>query len=300
MRCVLLIFLIIFFSCETPKSKNYSLKGNEPFIIILGVAQDAGYPQANSDLPIDMRVYNNPKNKRLVASLGLVNPIDNKAWLFDATPDFTLQLQRLKNSSSQFKTLTGIFLTHAHIGHYTGLMYLGREAMGAKNISVYAMPKMTTFLKTNQPWRQLVDLKNIDLKVLKVDSAIVLNKRLKVIPILVPHRDELSETVGFIIKSTHKSLLYIPDINKWQTWDRDINSIINSVDYALIDGTFFKAGEIKNRPIAEIPHPFVSESMELFKNLLYIRNYSYSCYISNYKSIKNSFTKISSINVNNV
>jgi len=267
MRYVLSIFLIVFFSCNTAKSKNYNLKNNEPFIIILGVAQDAGCPQVNSNLSIDKRAFNNLKNKRLVVSLGLLDPITNKAWLFDATPDFTLQLQHLKNSSPQFRTLAGIFLTHAHIGHYTGLMYLGREAMGAKNVPVYAMPKMTIFLKTNQPWKQLVDLKNINLKLLKADSAIVLNKRLKVTPILVPHRDELSETVGFIIKSTHKSLLFIPDINKWQMWDKNINNVISSVDYALIDGTFFKAGEIKNRSMAEIPHPFVSESMKLFKSL---------------------------------
>ena len=41
----------------------------------------------------------------------------------------------------------GIFLTHAHIGHYSGLIHLGKEALGAKGISVYAMPKMSFFLK---------------------------------------------------------------------------------------------------------------------------------------------------------
>jgi len=267
MRYVLSIFLIVLFSCNISKSNDFSLRYKKPFIIVLGVVQDAGYPQAGSNLPIDKRAFNNLKNKRLVVSLGLVDPITNKAWLFDATPDFTLQLQRLKNSIPHFKTLTGIFLTHAHIGHYTGLMYLGREAMGAKNLPVYAMPKMASFLKTNQPWKQLVDLKNISLKILKTDSTIVLNERLKVIPILVPHRDELSETVGFIIESLGTKILFIPDINKWQVWNRDIKTYIKKVDYALLDGTFFKDGEIKNRPMSEIPHPFVKESMALFKNL---------------------------------
>lgn len=267
LKQLIVVFFILLIACQKKPEVLKTPINTSPFVLVLGVAQDAGYPQADSDLLIDKRVYKNPKNKRLVVSLGLIDPISNEAWLFDATPDFTYQLQRIKDNTPQFKKLSGIFLTHAHIGHYTGLMYLGREAMGAKQVNVFTMPRMQTFLQDNQPWQQLVSLNNITLKNLKADSTVVLNKRLSVTPILVPHRDELSETVGYIIKSQHKKLLFIPDINKWGAWDRDITTYIKQVDYAFLDATFFKDGEIKNRPISEIPHPFVEESMALFKNL---------------------------------
>ena len=38
-------------------------------------------------------------------------------------------------------------------------------------------------------------------------------------------------------------------------------------DYILIDGTFFDSSEIPNRDMSEIPHPFISESIELFSDL---------------------------------
>eukprot|EP00957_Ditylum_brightwellii_P156501 11911053-Ditylum_brightwellii.AAC.1 len=69
------------------------------------------------------------------------------------------------------KTPDGIFLTHAHIGHYTGLMYLGREALGAVDVPVYAMPRMRSFLKNNGPWSQLVSLGNINIQNLEEKSA---------------------------------------------------------------------------------------------------------------------------------
>lgn len=65
----------------------------------------------------------------------------------------------------------------------------------------------------------------------------------------------------------NKSLVYIPDIDKWNIWERDILKIILNNDYILIDGTFFDSSEILNRDMSEIPHPFISESIELFSDL---------------------------------
>ncbi|MEM9820156.1 MAG: MBL fold metallo-hydrolase, partial [Bacteroidota bacterium] len=180
-------------------------------------------------------------------------------------PDFKQQHhQLLYGSEHPTFSLAGIFLTHAHIGHYTGLMHLGREAMGAKEVPVYAMPRMKTYLETNGPWSQLVDLKNIRLQALKTDSSFQLTPQLRVDALLVPHRDEFSETVGFLIQSPNKKALFIPDIDKWHLWDRDILQLIRAVDYAFLDGTFFENGEIPGRDMSEIPHPFVEESMQLF------------------------------------
>jgi len=239
-----------------------------PYIYVLGVAQDAGYPQINCKKACCQRVYKNPKNARNVVSLALVDPITHQNWVFDATPDFPKQLKMLSDQIKKPGNLpNAIFLTHAHIGHYTGLMYLGREAMNAKNQVVYAMPRMKRFLENNGPWSQLVHLKNIALKPLQHDSTIVLNRRISVTPIIVPHRDEYSETVGFIMNVNKKKVLFIPDINKWKKWDRNILDYIKEVNVAFLDATFFKDGEITGRPMSEIPHPFVEESMDLFKNL---------------------------------
>ena len=138
--------------------------------------------------------------------------------------------------------------------------------MGTDNLPVFAMPKMKTFLEENGPWSQLVRLENINIKALKSDSTFNLNENIKIKPFLVPHRDEFSETVGYEITINNKSLIFIPDIDKWEKWETNITELIKKVDYAFLDATFYKNGELK-RDMSEIPHPFVEESMELFSSL---------------------------------
>ena len=203
---------------------------------------------------------------RYPTCLSLVDKEEEKIWMFEATPDFKYQLRNLTTKSSLSK-ISGIFLTHAHIGHYTGLMNLGREVMGSRGMPVYAMPRMKNYLETNGPWSQLVDLKNIKINELQADSAIQVSNKLTVTPFLVPHRGEFSETVGYRIESANTKVLFIPDIDKWYLWDRSIIEEISKVDYAFLDGTFFDAAELPGRNMAEIPHPFIEESLELFKNL---------------------------------
>jgi pyrroloquinoline quinone biosynthesis protein B len=256
MKEILLISLFIM--------ANSPLFSQKPYILVLGIAQDGGYPQAGCTKECCQKVYNHTSESESVSSIALIDPISNEKWIFDATPNFPEQLRFLEEKTSSKQTF-GIFLTHAHIGHYTGLMHLGREVIGATKIKVYAMPKMKDFLEKNGPWSQLISLKNIDIQPLKEDSIIILNERIKIQPIRVPHRDEFSETVGYKIMVGQKNLLFIPDIDKWQKWNKNIVEIIKNVDYALLDGTFYKDGEI-NRPMSEVPHPFVVETMELLKN----------------------------------
>ncbi len=238
---------------------------NTPYIVVLGIAQDSGYPQAGCNKNCCNAAWNNPSKRRNVSCLALVDPISKEQWLFDATPDIKFQLQLLENKS-KINNLSGLFLTHAHIGHYTGLIHLGREVMGCKKLPVYCMQRMQDFIKNNAPWDQLVKIENIDLKLLKNDSTIKLNERINVTPFLVPHRDEYSETVGYKITVNNKKLIFIPDINKWEQWEKDIREVIKNIDYAFLDATFYKDGEL-DRDMSEIPHPFVEESMMLFNNL---------------------------------
>lgn len=237
-------------------------------LVVLGIAQDAGYPQLNCYKPHCMPAWKDPSLKKLATSLGLIDRQYKKKYLFEATPDIRQQMYQLHTlaADTEYK-LDGIFLTHAHMGHYTGLMHLGREAAGTNNIPVYTMPKMKHFLENNGPWSQLVKLKNIVIKQLANQKLLKLTNHISINPILVPHRDEFSETVGYKIFGPNKSVLFIPDINKWDKWNLDIVEEIKKVDYALLDATFYENGEIPNRDMSEIPHPFVAESMQLFKNL---------------------------------
>lgn len=237
----------------------------KPYILILGIAQDGGYPHAGCQLDDCQKLFKKGKKEHLVSCIVVVDPASKQSWMIDATPDFPEQLELLEKTTGT--KLAGIFLTHAHIGHYAGLMHLGREVMGAKQMKVYAMPKMKAFLENNGPWEQLVALQNVVLQPLAANKPVNLTDHLKITPFTVPHRDEYSETVGYQIESANNKALFIPDINKWQLWQEDIISKIKEVNIALLDGTFYKNGEIPGRDMSEIPHPFVEESMEHFKNL---------------------------------
>lgn len=249
------------------KSKAKPLTG--PTLIILGTIQDGGSPHIGCNKACCRDLFLHPDPKRKVVSLGIIDPENRQTWLLEATPDMPDQMKMLKNASG-FKTTEtpdGIFITHAHIGHYTGLMYLGKEALNSAKVPVYAMPRMKTYLETNGPWSQLVNLNNILLNPLADGQAITLSNNIKITPFLVPHRDEYSETVGYLIEGPHKKVLFIPDINKWGVWGKDIIKEIAKVDYAFIDGTFYDGNELGLRNIAEIPHPFIIESMKLMATM---------------------------------
>ena len=265
MKQLLLLFCISLFSCNKETRVVENKKKSKQYITVLGIAQDAGYPQIGCQKECCANFYNGTYKKQKVVSLGLVDLENKQKWLFEATPDIATQLASLEQNHLKTNTLIdGIFLTHAHIGHYTGLMYFGREALGRQGTKVFVMPKMKTYLSKNGPWNQLVKLENIVFKNLQNDATITLNQNLRVTPFLVPHRDEFSETVGYKIEGKNKTALFIPDINKWEKWQKNIIAEVKKVDYAFLDATFFKDGEIK-RPMSEIPHPFIKETLQLFK-----------------------------------
>jgi len=261
MRNLIYLIIIFSFACNQPIEKT----STTAYVMVLGVAQDAGYPQMNCKKECCKQAWGNPDLQRTTSCLAIVDPISKEQWIIDATPNIKEQLQLLKQKTGTEK-LDGVLLTHAHMGHYTGLMHFGREVMGSNNLPVFAMPKMITFLEENGPWSQLVELENISLQTLKSDSTFNLNENIKIKPFLVPHRDEFSETVGYKITINEKILIFIPDIDKWEKWETDISALIQKVDYAFLDATFYKNGELK-RDMSKIPHPFVKESMKLFSTL---------------------------------
>ena len=240
-------------------------KNDNPYVVVLGIAQDGGAPHAACTKDCCVDRWDNPQLHNMVSSIGIVDPSTDEVWMIDATPDFSMQLNTL--TMDQKRLFKGVFLTHAHIGHYTGLMHLGREVMGANQIPVYAMPKMEAFLTKNGPWSQLVELQNIDIKSLQNENSVQLNKNLSITPFLVPHRDEFSETVGYKIEGPNKSLIFIPDIDKWEKWTENIQEIVEENDFSLLDGTFYDINELPGRDMSKIPHPFIVESMEVLDNV---------------------------------
>ncbi len=239
---------------------------NSPFIYVLGNVQDAGLPHIGCESKICIDAFNE-KKQYYVTSLAVIDDQNQEYSLFDVTPNITEQLLMIsRDVFDQFILPKNIFITHAHIGHYTGLMYFGREALGSQGIKVNALPRMHDFINNNGPWSQLVKLGNIDLNMINFRDNLEINPRLSVVPLQVPHRDEFSETAAFLIKGPNKTALYLPDIDKWSKWSISLIEILKNVDYAFIDATFYTNTEI-NRDIDEIPHPLVIETMDLLTEL---------------------------------
>ena len=264
-------FFIILLSVYSLGCNDFSQekenKSSKILLKVLGTIQDGGIPHMGCSKECCSNYFLSKKSRIGVSSLGVSNLKYNTNYIIDATPNINLQLIDLIGNADPSKKLNGIFLTHAHMGHYAGLLNFGRESLNSKNIPLYLMPKFYNFILNNGPWNQLVELNNIKLNKIYNREKVILHNNLSFTPIQVPHRDEYSETVGYVIEGIHKKALYIPDIDKWAKWEVSIVEMIKSVDYAFLDGTFFDEKEINNRDISEIPHPFIIESLKLFKEL---------------------------------
>jgi len=236
-----------------------------PFVQVLGIAQDGGYPQAGCQRPCCVGAWEHIERRRAVASLGIVDPTSGEGWLIDATPDFPGQLSTLQQAGDA--TLAGICLTHAHIGHYTGLIYLGKEAMATRQLPVYAMPRMQEFLREQQPWAVLCEEQRLQLENLSDQNPQSLNQRLQVTPVVVPHRAEFSETVGLVISGPTRRVLWLPDIDRWDAGPASLEQLLGQVDVAYVDGTFFDEDELVGRSLQDVPHPTVLQTLEQLASL---------------------------------
>ncbi|MBN1387494.1 MAG: hypothetical protein JW965_03555 [Bacteroidales bacterium] len=242
------------------------LSGQDPYIIVLGITQDGGYPHMGCTKECCKMAWENPSMRRNVVSLALVDPVSQQWYLFEATPDIKEQLHMFHQlTADEYNYLPrAVFVSHAHIGHYTGLMQFGREVMNTSGITVYVLPRMNYFINNNGPWDQLVRLGNIVTVEIPDGSEIALSEKINIKVFTVPHRDEYSETAGYKISTGIKGYLFIPDIDKWEKWDKNINEMVKSVDIAFLDGTFYSEGELQGRNMENIPHPFITETMNYF------------------------------------
>ncbi len=267
--CLMHVINVMSENAIEPKTTAEDSASAEPYLMVLGITQDAGYPQAGCRKPCCARAWADPQKRRHAICLAIVDPTSDERWLLECTPDFREQLQQLDSIAPPKSELgiDGILLTHAHIGHYVGLMHLGREVMSTDRVPVYAMPRLKRFLENNGPWSQLVAAENISIRELADGRTMRLNERISVTPLLVPHRDEYSETVGFHVRGPNRSAVFLPDIEKWDRWKMKIEDVLSEVDVAYLDGTFYGDGELPGRDMSEIPHPFIAESIKRFASL---------------------------------
>lgn len=244
---------------------------SEVILNVIGTAQDAGLPHPNCFCKNCSEAIQNPSFRRLAASLAIVLPDEQKWHLIDASPDLREQMTKLQiQYGMQGKLMDRIFLTHAHLGHYPGLLFLGREAIGASQIPVMAGKKMKKLLEEHAPWSQLTKLGNIETHEISNENSVSISEHVSITPIEVPHRNEFSETFGFIIEGPKKKVLYIPDIDRWHEWSHDLHKVVEKVDICLLDGTFHSAKDLEKigRDFREIPHPLMTETMERLQDLV--------------------------------
>ena len=232
-------------------------------ILILGTIQDGGFPQLGCK---NKCCYKKSKKKHFISCLSILDNNTGQYWLIDITPDFQNQIELL-NQTVYSVIPSGIFITHAHVGHYTGLIQLGKEIMNTHQIPVFVMPKMKNILVNNAPWNQLLKENNIHLKDLEHNKVVSINNSISISPFLVPHRNEISECVGYKITSESKSIIYLPDIDNWESWTKSLKILIKDNDLLFIDGTFYSNDEIPNRDLKTIPHPFIKDTLDLLEDL---------------------------------
>ena len=229
---------------------------------VLGITQDAGRPQLGCTKACCVE-DGKPRPRIPVVSLGITQPDPSKAVLIEATPDISSQWSYLTSKNKGVEP-SMIFVTHAHMGHYSGLLQLGREARNTRDVSVFGHPSFVDFIETNQPWKQLVTIKNI-LPVSMDSRQAVEIGQVSIRALQVPHRDEISATYAYLIKGPSKTALFLPDIDKWEKWSLSIDSLVKTVDFAFIDATFYSSDELPGRNMSEIPHPLVEETIERAK-----------------------------------
>ena len=238
---------------------------SRPSAVILGTAQDGGYPQAGCRSPCCRNLNAGSAEALHPACLAICEPATGSRWMIDCTPHFPRQLTLLDSICPG--DIPSFLLTHAHTGHYTGLTHLGNEVMGSCEVDVFVLPLMKSFLENNLPWSELADRGNIILRPAFEGEPIELGSGLRVTPRLVPHRDEHSETACYRVDGPGSSILWLPDIDGWEGMSPPIEELIGEVDRAFLDGSFFSPGELPGRVMSSISHPLIQESIELFSGL---------------------------------
>jgi pyrroloquinoline quinone biosynthesis protein B len=254
-------------ACAAPREREINTR---PFAVLLGTAQDGGLPQIGCHDACCEPARRDAARVRLVTSLVVVDPETARSFLIDATPDLPQQVERVRAVGSlplasgiggRPPLFDGIFLTHVHFGHYAGLGFLGPEVYAPGEQRLYASHRMIDFLDDHAPNELSIQRGHLWPVEIAPGEPLELAPGLTITAVPVPHREEYSDTYAYRIDGPQRSLLFLPDIDKWDRWEVSLEDEIAAVDFALLDGSFFADGEIPGRSMAEIPHPFIFETL---------------------------------------
>lgn len=238
-------------------------------VVILGTAQDGGVPHAGC-LCVNCMAARNSGERRLPVSLGIISGDD--LAIVDATSAFEEQVFKLwsrtpaskTHAHERFRPPGTVILTHAHTGHYVGLWQLDRSVLSADAVKVLGPPLTIGLLQNNEPWVQMAADGFMTLEPVTHDTPIEPLPGVQVTLIEVPHRSEwATDTAALRIQGPRGSLLYLPDIDSWDAWDRDVGAMVRDVDVALLDGCFWQAPSR-----AGVPHPPILETMDRLQHLV--------------------------------
>lgn len=235
-------------------------------LVVLGRAQDGGLPHLGCERAECCAAARRSGRVETPACLGICGGDGGALILVEATPAIETQIAELQRRTSiegrGRKPVDAILLTHAHIGHYLGLAQLGREVAATQAMPLFVSQRMATFLRDNGPWSQLVALGQIELRDFAPPSRFRLTQGIDVEAIPVPHRDEFSDTLAFRIHGPHRTVLFCPDIDAWERNPGLLERLLDGVDVAYLDGTFYDGRELPERARSEIPHPPMVDTMD--------------------------------------
>lgn len=235
-------------------------------LFVLGRAQDGGLPHVGCDREACCASARRTGRVETPACLGIHDRETGALALIEATPAVERQLALLHDLAGSpprgRQPVDAVFLTHAHIGHYLGLAHFGREVASTKGLPVHGTPRLLAFLRAHGPWQQLVDLGQIELRAVQPGGSVELFGELTVEAIPVPHRDEYSDTVAYRIRGPEQTVLFCPDVDAWGRHDGLLDRLLDGVDVAYIDATFYDGRELPERVRGEIPHPTMIDSMD--------------------------------------
>ena len=245
-------------------------------VLLLGTAQDGGYPQFGCTCANCKLCYEGKIQPETPVSLAILDKRTKNWWLVDATPQLNQQWAEFALILSEYK-LAGVILTHAHAGHYPGILYLGKECMNANKIPLYASVDMHRFLKANEPWGVMYRNENI----LQVDVSdklpFKLTDTLSVIPHAVRHRADFTDTLAFTFIGEQKRLFFCPDIDAWDGMSESLSAVATANDVLLLDATFYVNNELPGRDTTTIPHPRVVQTVDLLVSSGVLQSQEHPC-----------------------
>ena len=236
-------------------------------LFVLGVAQDGGLPHLGCEKPCCVSARKAGRVE-YPACLGVVDRrgAEPKLLMVEATPRIEEQaalLHQLAGVTGRGRApVDAVMVTHAHIGHYLGLALFGREVVGAKDLPVLCSPRFADYLRGNGPWKQLVELGQIDVRAFQVGVPFAAWPGVTVQALQVPHRDEFSDTMAYKIRGPNRAVLFVPDVDAWTKVPGLLDRLLEGVDVAYLDATFYDGSELPGRSLEEIPHPLMTRTMD--------------------------------------